>query len=292
MIQPGKVYEQQPEEPFRITMASLGLEVSGEERCSLVARSNDVDFVLCNLVPNRIEQQRLDLVFPPGVTVSFTVYGPHAVHVTGNYVFCDEAEEGEECSDASIQEDLGEVDVLSEIEELTEIDEEIDSDMAEFIDDSQEELEQQEVKAASEENQSSKRVLSDTKEKAETKEKSKMKKKTETKEKSAKEENVTEKTLEKVNKKPKIEPVAETNPIFVKKFPNGLVAEDYVVGTGSKAKRGKNVDIRYVGKFTNGKVFDSNSSGKPFRFKLGRKAVIDGMDLGVQGMRVGGERRV
>ncbi len=50
--------------------------------------------------------------------------------------------------------------------------------------------------------------------------------------------------------------------------------------------------MRYVGKLTNGKVFDQCTSGKPFYFKLGKGEVIKGWDEGVKGMKVGAERRL
>ena len=50
--------------------------------------------------------------------------------------------------------------------------------------------------------------------------------------------------------------------------------------------------MRYIGKLKNGKVFDKNTSGKPFVFNLGRGEVIKGWDIGVAGMAVGGERRI
>jgi FK506-binding nuclear protein len=36
----------------------------------------------------------------------------------------------------------------------------------------------------------------------------------------------------------------------------------------------------------------ANKKGKPFSFKLGTGEVIKGWDIGVDGMRVGGERRI
>jgi len=50
--------------------------------------------------------------------------------------------------------------------------------------------------------------------------------------------------------------------------------------------------MRYIGKLNNGKVFDSNTKGKPFTFRLGKGEVIKGWDVGLVGMQVGGERRI
>ncbi|PRD21580.1 UNVERIFIED_CONTAM: FK506-binding protein 4 [Trichonephila clavipes] len=53
------------------------------------------------------------------------------------------------------------------------------------------------------------------------------------------------------------------------------------------------VHVYYTGKLENNKVFDSCQAGKkPFTFKLGCGQVIKGWDLGVEGMRVGGKRRL
>lgn len=72
----------------------------------------------------------------------------------------------------------------------------------------------------------------------------------------------------------------------------GLVIEDKKAGTGAAAKKGSKISMRYVGKLTSGKIFDQNTSGKPFAFRLGAGQVIKGWDVGVEGMRVGGERRL
>lgn len=63
-----------------------------------------------------------------------------------------------------------------------------------------------------------------------------------------------------------------------------MIAEDSIVGTGSLAKAGSKVSVRYIGKLANGKTFDSNTKGAPFNFKLGKGEVIKGWDLGVQGI--------
>ncbi|KAJ3305809.1 peptidylprolyl isomerase fpr4 [Kappamyces sp. JEL0829] len=94
-------------------------------------------------------------------------------------------------------------------------------------------------------------------------------------------------------KKPEPSPEAKKEePKNIKKLPSGLVMEDAVVGTGPRAKAGKKVSVRYIGKLMNGKVFDSNTKGQPFSFRLGKGEVIKGWDLGVQGMNVGGTRKL
>lgn len=52
----------------------------------------------------------------------------------------------------------------------------------------------------------------------------------------------------------------------VTKHSNGLVVKDSKVGSGATVKNGSKVEIRYIGKLTNGTVFDSNVSGPPVRF--------------------------
>lgn len=70
-----------------------------------------------------------------------------------------------------------------------------------------------------------------------------------------------------------------------------LGIKDEVVGTGTEAVSGKNVTVNYVGVFTDGTKFDSSiDRGTPFTFTLGAGQVIQGWDLGVQGMKVGGKR--
>ena len=74
---------------------------------------------------------------------------------------------------------------------------------------------------------------------------------------------------------------------------SGLKYVDLEVGEGAVAVSGKDVTVHYTGKFPNGKKFDSSvDRGKPFTFKLGEGRVIKGWDEGVQGMKVGGSRKL
>ena len=79
--------------------------------------------------------------------------------------------------------------------------------------------------------------------------------------------------------------------------PSGLQYEDTVLGTGAIAKAGQHVKVHYTGWLYNdgvqGAKFDSSKDrGQPFEFSLGAGQVIKGWDEGVQGMSVGGTRRL
>ncbi|MBL8073964.1 MAG: FKBP-type peptidyl-prolyl cis-trans isomerase [Nitrospira sp.] len=75
--------------------------------------------------------------------------------------------------------------------------------------------------------------------------------------------------------------------------PSGLKYVDQVVGTGEAAVAGKNVSVHYTGWLESGKKFDSSvDRGQPFSFPLGAGRVIKGWDEGVQGMKVGGKRKL
>ncbi|MBL8053496.1 MAG: FKBP-type peptidyl-prolyl cis-trans isomerase [Nitrospira sp.] len=75
--------------------------------------------------------------------------------------------------------------------------------------------------------------------------------------------------------------------------PSGLKYVDQVVGTGEVAVVGKTANVHYTGWLENGKKFDSSvDRGQPFSFPLGAGRVIKGWDEGVQGMKVGGKRKL
>jgi len=74
---------------------------------------------------------------------------------------------------------------------------------------------------------------------------------------------------------------------------SGLKYEDIKKGTGAEAKKGDTVEVEYTGWLKNGKKFDSSKDhGGTFTFPLGKGRVIKGWDEGVQGMKVGGVRKL
>lgn len=75
---------------------------------------------------------------------------------------------------------------------------------------------------------------------------------------------------------------------------SGLKYWDYTTGLGAAAAVGNLVTVHYTGRLADGTVFDtSKQPGRtPFTFRLGVGQVIAGWDEGVQGVRVGGVRRL
>lgn len=72
-----------------------------------------------------------------------------------------------------------------------------------------------------------------------------------------------------------------------------LEIEDTAVGAGPAAAPGHRVTVHYEGRLRDGAMFDSSRTrGQPFSFTLGRGQVIRGWEIGIEGMRVGGTRRL
>jgi hypothetical protein len=65
---------------------------------------------------------------------------------------------------------------------------------------------------------------------------------------------------------------------------------DVAIGTGAPAAAGKKFIVQYVGKLTNGTQFDASKA--PFSFVQGKRQVIAGWDIGFEGMKVGGKRKL
>ncbi|HTH95422.1 MAG TPA: FKBP-type peptidyl-prolyl cis-trans isomerase [Rhodocyclaceae bacterium] len=74
---------------------------------------------------------------------------------------------------------------------------------------------------------------------------------------------------------------------------SGLIIEEIVEGDGATAAVGQTVSVHYTGWLTDGTKFDSSKDrNEPFEFPLGRGWVIRGWDEGVQGMKIGGTRKL
>ena len=74
---------------------------------------------------------------------------------------------------------------------------------------------------------------------------------------------------------------------------SGLKYIEIKEGTGEAATAGDMVDVHYTGWLKDGKKFDSSlDRSRPFTFKLGAGKVIKGWDEGVQGIKVGGKRKL
>lgn len=74
---------------------------------------------------------------------------------------------------------------------------------------------------------------------------------------------------------------------------SGLKYEDLVNGDGDVAKAGSTVSVHYTGWLTDGSKFDSSvDRNEPFQFRLGAGMVIRDWDEGVEGMLIGGKRKL
>lgn len=87
---------------------------------------------------------------------------------------------------------------------------------------------------------------------------------------------------------------ASSSPTTSEEFPMDRVSgQEIQVGTGQEAKTGDTVNVHYSGYLIDGKKFDSSiDRGQPFTFTIGSGEVIQGWDIGVASMRVGGKRRL
>ena len=239
------------------------------------------EFVVCTLSPKHQYQQTLDLTILPDEEVYFVVTGSYPIHLTGNYIEHpandDEDDYDEEYDDEydDDDEDDDEYDLTPDEDEIIE---EIEEEQAEpgKIEEIVEETKKRPASEAVDEQEEEKGGKESKKAKA------------------AKKAKKAEKTVQFTKE---LEQGPSGSTFEKKKYPiktllGGVITEDRKQGSGPEAKSGNKVGIRYIGKLKNGKVFDKNTSGKPFSFKLGKGECIKGFDLGVAGMSVGGERRV
>lgn len=308
-IKPGKFVTQELDEPIHLTHACLS-SVESKSRSSLILTVDEEEFTICHLIPEKCEQQTIDIEFSAGSTVGFKVKGSNPINIMGKYL---EDEEDMMMDDdmEEIPEDLDEeilsdevIDSDYEIEEETdeegvvqpkivEINEaEEDEKNADENDESEEESEVEELSEDESEEEITENKKASEKEEVSAKSQDLKRRVTfaddQTASKQAKVQ-IPEKQAKNSNSQG---PQNKQKQSKVHTLPSGLVIEDKTPGTGARAKNGKRVSVRYVGKLMNGKVFDSNTSGKPLKFMVGRGEVIKGWDMGVNGMQVGGVRRL
>lgn len=94
------------------------------------------------------------------------------------------------------------------------------------------------------------------------------------------------------------EKTAPTKSTMEKSNMSELIKTDVKLGEGAEAIAGHEVSVHYTGWLYDetapdhrGKKFDSSRDrGDPFNFPLGGGRVIKGWDLGVAGMKIGGQR--
>jgi len=67
---------------------------------------------------------------------------------------------------------------------------------------------------------------------------------------------------------------------------------DIQTGEGAPAVPGQTYSVHYTGWLRDGTQFDSSAGKDPLKFVQGRREVIAGFDVGFEGMKVGGKRRI
>ncbi|KAI0718977.1 hypothetical protein C8T65DRAFT_637625 [Cerioporus squamosus] len=317
VVKPGEATSFIPAADLRITNIALGDEIADEKSRTTVkliyrppgAEEEDEEeeeekeeeptvssAVLCSLTPGKIEQASIDLVLSEEEEYLIELVGKNTVHLSGNYIDQQGFDRPPYDSDDESEDDYDLRDVSSDVE--------IDPDELDIPSDDEgrfEEIvdEEEAPQEAAKDNSKKRPRESDAMETDEQEGKlTKAQKKQLKKLKAANGEAVeapspekSEKKGEEKGKKEKKEK-GDKAKVEAKTLAGGVQVEDHKAGSGPAAKRGNHVTVRYVGKLTNGKVFDKNTSGKPFTFRLGSGEVIKGWDVGIEGMHVGGERKI
>ena len=75
----------------------------------------------------------------------------------------------------------------------------------------------------------------------------------------------------------------------MKRGRGGVEYEDVKVGDGATAERGARVEVRYDLSLNHGTPLQE---AQTYSFRVGKRRAIPGLEYGVEGMRVGGERRL
>ena len=72
---------------------------------------------------------------------------------------------------------------------------------------------------------------------------------------------------------------------------NGVQINNIIEGEGVEIINHSKIQVHYTGKLQDGTKFDSSfDRGEPFSFQIGLRQVIEGWEIGLMGMKVGGKR--
>lgn len=87
---------------------------------------------------------------------------------------------------------------------------------------------------------------------------------------------------------------ASNNPTGTATTTDQVQAQEITAGTGREAAPGTIVSVLYEGRLEDGTVFDSSAAhgNQPLMFTLGEPGLIPGFQIGVNGMKEGGERAI
>lgn len=312
-LEPSKPQTLTPKYPLHITKCILGSSSSAaeEEKARTIVKCQSGEetkssFVIASLRVGVKEQTSLDLVFEPEVPIVLSTSGPSKVNLVGFYITTFDNDEEEDFDD---EEDFDEEDEEEEGDEEEEDDDDEDNLEAllgdKELEDDEEDFDPNENEKANKE-QRMRDIIDDKIFKSELKaEKRQLKEEEEEEEKAPAKPSKKVQKVEKVEKPQKTAKEPEkkkqqqqqqqqkkTTGYEPQKFSNGLIVQDIAVGKGAKPIRGHKIVMTYVGRLKNGKVFDSCTRANPFSFKFGVGQVIKGWDIGINGMQVGGKRKL
>ena len=72
---------------------------------------------------------------------------------------------------------------------------------------------------------------------------------------------------------------------------DGVIINNNIEGEGTEILKHSKIQVHYTGKLQDGTKFDSSfDRGEPFSFQIGLRQVIEGWEIGLMGMKVGGKR--
>lgn len=320
------------EQPFHISAAALDLQSSDDSPVSVVCRKSDQDFILCSLSKSKgIFNVPLNLDFELGAEINFHIVGNSPVHLTG-YIIDEMEEFDDDSSLDELEEEEAESDLKGavlkntkklldaaakrkpetsaqnkskkakvEVDEDEDDDEEDDSDFEmedsmggeelgeEEEDDDEDDDDEEDDDDDDEDDGEAAEVLK----KLQAMKGNKQGKNQPAAKESPKDAKQGKKDQGKGQNQPNKQNGAQSNGIPKKVLAGGVQVEDLQMGNGAVAGKGKQVAMYYVGRLkSNNKQFDACQSGPGFKFRLGKGEVIQGWDVGVAGMKVGGKRRL